>query len=67
MVDNSLDVVEPLICSDYLDRKYHAHQIKSDYTRTEIENFYLPKCIAEPIVYQSLSSGTFNCFITALK
>jgi len=40
-----------LICVDPIDRRFYAHELTNNYTRGEIESFYLPKCTADPIVF----------------
>lgn len=50
-VDNSLDVVPPMIRVNDLDRQFYIHQMTSLYLKRECEVMYVPKCIADTVQF----------------
>lgn len=49
VVDNSIDVIPPMISVNELDREYYSHKIRSRYVKRECEVIYVPKCLADTI------------------
>lgn len=59
-VDNSLDILPPLICNDPYD--WMHERLTSNQTRKEVEKMFVPPCIASMVTLESFSSGTFKRF-----
>ena len=66
-VDNSLDIVPPLVPEKVFDFMEYSGQLTSQVLRTELSGFYVPSCIATAVNFECPTSGTFGRFALAVK
>jgi hypothetical protein len=66
-VDNSLDVVPPIIPENVYDFLYYSGQLTSNVLKQELSDFYVPSCTASTINIECPASGTFSRFQLAIK
>lgn len=67
VVDNSLDIVPPLVPPNPYDFMGYSGQLNSEYLKSEITGFYVPSCIATSINLECPTSGTFSRFSLSVK
>jgi len=67
VIDNSLDMVPPLVCWDPLDIKYYAGELSSTQLVTDLSALYVAPVIAESVQIECMGSGTFSRFALAVK
>lgn len=67
IIDNSLDIVQPLVACDPTDWKYYSGELCSNQITQDLSKLYVPPVIAESIQIESTGSGTILRFSLALK
>ena len=66
-VDNSIDVVPPLVPDTAAMFMEYSGQLSSQVLRQELMAFYVPSCIATSINLECPTSGTFARYALAIK
>jgi hypothetical protein len=66
-VDNSLDVVPPLVPDKVEEFMVYSGQLSSQVLKSELQSFFVPKCIATSVNVECPTSGTFARFALAVK
>jgi len=66
-VDNSLDIIPPLVPEHVSDFMLYSGQLSSNVISQELKGFYVPICIATSVNLECPTSGTFNRFALAVK
>jgi hypothetical protein len=66
-VDNSLDVVPPLVPEKASQFMEYSGQLTSNVIRQELSTFYVPSCIATSINLECPTSGTFARYALSIK
>lgn len=67
VVDNSLDIVPPLVPANAYDFMGYSGQLNSESLKQDISGFYVPSCIASSINLECPTSGTFSRFALSVK
>jgi len=67
VIDNSQDMVPPLVSWDPLDIKYYAGELSSNQLVADLQVMYVAPVIAESIHIECIGSGTFSRFALSVK
>ena len=66
-IDNSLDIVQPMIPMDPYEFMVYNDQLRSLKVKAELEKFFVPPVIAESIQIECPTSGSFQRFALSVK
>lgn len=67
IIDNSLDIVPPLVCLDPKDIKFYNGELRSIQLTYDLKKLYVPPVIAESIHLECTGSGSFSNYALTVK
>ena len=67
VIDDSMDIVQPLIASDPADWKRYANELNSLQVTHDLMKMFVPPAVAESVQIECPGSGTIQRYYLAIK